>query len=169
MSIDDNGVDNVMEQNFVSQIWQRTLRLLEGEMSVISLNTWILPLVAVSAEKDSFVLSAPNDFHKTFVDQYIPLIRNTIRAASSVDYNVDIIVGQPEPKASISSEPYEPVSDVIGQSRLNGQYTFEAFVVGSGNRFAHAACVAAALLFGDRNFNPLFLYGGSGLGKTHLM
>lgn len=158
-----------MEQNFVSQIWQRTLRLLEGEMSEISLNTWILPLVAVSAEKDTFILSAPNEFHKTFVDQYIPLIRNSIRAASSVDYTVDIIVGQPEPKPALNTEPFEPVSDVIGQSRLNGQYTFEAFVVGSGNRFAHAACVAVAEKQGGRNFNPLFLYGGSGLGKTHLM
>ncbi len=163
-----------MEQPALQQIWQRALRLLEGEISEISLNTWIMPMKPVSASRDAFVLSVPNDFHKTFVDQYIPLIRNTIKAASSVDYDVQIIVGLPEPRPS---QPADDIKDdksdrglgSIGQSRLNTQYTFDAFVVGSGNRFAHAACVAVAEKQGGRNFNPLFLYGGSGLGKTHLM
>ena len=164
-----------MDQPAILQIWQRALRLLEGEMSDISLNTWIVPMKPLSADQDSFILSAPNDFHKTYVEQYIPLIKNTIKSISSVSYDVQIIVGQPQPQPVMDMLPQENDQSVnrgldsIGHSRLNSQYTFDAFVVGSGNRFAHAACVAVAEKQGGRNFNPLFLYGGSGLGKTHLM
>lgn len=165
-----------MERSDIKVVWQRAVNLLEGEISEISLNTWILPMEPVSAENGIFLLSVPNDFHKTFVDQYIPLIRNTLKVTSSIDYDVRILVGVQEPL------PCQPASSQVsslssdgevtahnGNSRLNSQYTFDSFVVGSGNRFAHAACVAVAEKQGGRNFNPLFLYGGSGLGKTHLM
>lgn len=165
-----------MEQGTVKQIWQKALRLLEGEISEISLNTWIKPMEALSAGQGAFMLSVPNDFHKTFVDQYIPLLRNTIKAVSSIEYEIKIVVGTPEPGLSVPAGQ-DAVSEADGRdslgrinhSRLNPQYTFDAFVIGSGNRFAHAACVAVAEKQGGRNFNPLFLYGGSGLGKTHLM
>lgn len=164
-----------MERQTLTRIWQKALSLLEGEISEIGLNTWILPMEPVSADKDTFTLAVPNDFHKTFVDQYIPLIRNTIKAAASIDYNIKIIIsGQesinlPECDNQGGKDTDGRLNGAIGHSRLNPQYTFEAFVVGSGNRFAHAACVAVAEKQGGRNFNPLFLYGGSGLGKTHLM
>lgn len=166
-----------MEQVTVQQIWQKALRLLENEISEISLNTWIKPMEAISVGQGVFLLSVPNDFHKTFVDQYIPLLRNTIKSISSIEYEIKIIVGAPEPCLAVNAAA-EPAADDadgrdaigrINHSRLNPQYTFDAFVIGSGNRFAHAACVAVAEKQGGRNFNPLFLYGGSGLGKTHLM
>ena len=163
-----------MKQPDVEIIWNRALSLLENEMSEISLNTWIAPMEPISADNGVFQLSVPNDFHKTFVEQYIPLIRNTLKVSSAVTYDVQIVVGRPE-----LSCPIQPLQSDLGtsenngeplnKSRLNPQYTFESFVVGSGNRFAHAACVAVAEKQGGRNFNPLFLYGGSGLGKTHLM
>ena len=84
-----------MDRPDVQNLWQRAVNLLEGEMSEISLNTWIRPMEPVSAEQGVFLLSVPNDFHKTFVDQYIPLIRNTLKAAVSVDYDVKIIVVSP--------------------------------------------------------------------------
>ena len=163
-----------MERPDIRNLWQRALLLLESEMSEISLNTWIKPMQPVSAEQGVFVLSVPNEFHKTFVDQYVSLIRNTLKAAGSVEYDVRIVVGGSEAanRPASSFENGSLGSDTFGQisnSRLNSQYTFESFVVGSGNRFAHAACVAVAEKQGGRNFNPLFLYGGSGLGKTHLM
>jgi len=164
-----------MDRPDVQSLWRRALNLLEGEITEISLNTWIRPMEPVSADQGVFILSVPNDFHKTFVDQYVPLIRNTLKSSLATDYEVKIIVGSPEqaicPPYSAASL-LDPSSDGTGQisnSRLNPQYTFDAFVVGSGNRFAHAACVAVAEKQGGRNFNPLFLYGGSGLGKTHLM
>jgi chromosomal replication initiator protein len=166
-----------MKHPNVHQLWDRAVALLDGEVSEISLNTWIKPLEPLSAEQGVFLLSVPNDFHKTFVEQYASLIRNALKIAGSFDYEVRFQIGsgdllthsiRPEKKSSSNSSG----SDSFGQnslSRLNPQYTFETFVVGSGNRFAHAACVAVAEKQGGRNFNPLFLYGGSGLGKTHLM
>ncbi len=158
----------------VQSLWRRAVSLLEGEISEISLNTWIRPMEPLSADQGVFLLSVPNDFHKTFVDQYVPLIRNTLKMAFSTDYDVKIIVGSQEiafaPHAdALGSATERDASGQISNSRLNPQYSFDSFVVGSGNRFAHAACVAVAEKQGGRNYNPLFLYGGSGLGKTHLM
>lgn len=162
-----------MTQQETDRIWQRALDLLEGELSEICLNTWIKPMEPLSFDQGVFSLSVPNDFHKTFVDQYVPLIRNTLKVACGRSLDVRVVVGRPVVpavceqigKATENSNGF----NAINHSRLNQQYTFEAFVVGSGNRFAHAACVAVAEKQGGRNFNPLFLYGGSGLGKTHLM
>lgn len=163
-----------MERPDVNKLWRRAMSLLEGEISEISLNTWIRPMEPISADQGVFLLSVPNDFHKTFVDQYVPLIQNTLKSAFSTNYEVKIIVGSPEPSFVPSDTAAFNLdgSDSTGQisnSRLNPAYSFESFVVGSGNRFAHAACVAVAEKQGGRNYNPLFLYGGSGLGKTHLM
>jgi chromosomal replication initiator protein len=164
-----------MERTEIKQLWQRALNLIEGEISDISLNTWILPMEPLSADQGVFVLSVPNDFHKTYADQYISLIKNALKAAVFIEYDVKIVVGNPD---AVRSHPFGPGEkpadshDAAGYqngSRLNPQYTFESFVVGSGNRFAHAACVAVAETQSGRNYNPLFLYGGSGLGKTHLM
>lgn len=166
---------HVMKQPNVHLLWDKAISLLDGEVSEISLNTWIKPLEPIGVEQGVFVLSVPNDFHKTFVDQYTSLIRNALKAAGSADYEVRFQVGPAEPLSHmVEKKPQSPTTsnEAFGQaslSRLNPQYTFETFVVGSGNRFAHAACVAVAEKQGGRNFNPLFLYGGSGLGKTHLM
>lgn len=165
-----------MVQTDAGIIWQRALKLLENEISEISLNTWIEPMEAVSADNGNFMLSVPNDFHKTFVDQYIPLIKNTIKVAASREFNIEIVVGRPEIVTPAPMDVCDQIAEQngngngpISQSRLNPQYTFDTFVVGSGNRYAHAACVGIATTQGGRNYNPLFLYGGSGLGKTHLM
>lgn len=160
-----------MEQTEIEQIWHRALNLLEGELSEICLNTWIKPMEPLAVRDNVFMLSVPNDFHKTFVEQYVPLIRNTLKVASNLLFDIRIVVGHPVvPEIQEDMALSENATfNSFNHSRLNKQYTFEAFVVGSSNRFAHAACVAVAEKQGGRNFNPLFLYGGSGLGKTHLM
>jgi chromosomal replication initiator protein len=167
----------LMKKPNAGVMWQNALKLLENEISEISLNTWIEPMEAISADNGVFLLSVPNDFHKSFVDQYVPLIKNTIKVATATEYDVEIMVGKPE---SLHNIPVDACSQeqsgeaggqnkTVSMSRLNPQYTFDSFVVGSGNRYAHAACVGIATTQGGRNYNPLFLYGGSGLGKTHLM
>lgn len=162
-----------MEQSDLNQLWNKTRVLLDGEMSEISYNTWIVPMEPVSCENGVFVLTVPNDFHKSFAEQYIPLIKNTLKSIVGTEMEIRLIIAGQDPIPAM--KPVMPDQDELNSngsfrtSRLNNQYTFESFVVGSGNRFAHAACVAVAEKQGGRNFNPLFLYGGSGLGKTHLM
>jgi chromosomal replication initiator protein len=171
--------DATMDSGSLKTLWSRSLTLLEGEMSDISLKTWITPLEPISAENGDFVLSAPNDFHRTYAEQYVPLIQNTLKSITSRDFRVRISI-QGHEAVSLGTGPRTHPPDVVeesgffpssssGRAKLNPTYTFENFVVGSGNRFAHAACVAVADKPGGRNFNPLFMYGGSGLGKTHLM
>lgn len=77
-----------MKQPNVHVLWDKAIALLDGEVSEISLNTWIKPLEPIGVEQGVFILSVPNDFHKTFVDQYASLIRNAIKAAGSADYEV---------------------------------------------------------------------------------
>ena len=84
-----------MKQMEIDQIWNRALGLLENELSEICLNTWIKPMEPLSIGQGVFTLSVPNDFHKTFVDQYVPLIKNTLKVACSQGFDVQVIVGKP--------------------------------------------------------------------------
>ena len=168
-----------MDSGSLKALWSRSLALLEGEISDISLKTWLVPLEPVSAENGEFVLAAPNDFHRGYAEQYVPLIRNTLKSVSSRDFSVRIAIQGHEslargvastaPASGGAEDSGDFRSGTVARAQLNPSYTFDSFVVGSGNRFAHAASVAVADKPGGRNFNPLFMYGGSGLGKTHLM
>ncbi len=153
-----------MDHAQTSRFWHNVVSLLEKEMTDLSLKTWIQPMEAVSADRNVLVLAAPNDFHKGYVDLYLPLIRNAVRQIAGEDYEIRVVLtGQDAPQVPDTSP-----AAFNGQG-LNPNYSFANFVVGSGNRFAHAACVSIAEKTAGNNFNPLFIYGGSGLGKTHLM
>jgi chromosomal replication initiator protein len=168
-----------MQETEMNGIWRKVTDLLAGEISEVSLKTWIMPMKPVYADEKLFILSVPDSFSYTYVIQWQNLITNTFSIVCSRNYEVRIDVKdsreilealrrQTAPASSDTALPYpEEIHRTAAQ--MNPQYTFEAFVVGSGNRFAHAACVAVAEKLGGRNYNPLFLYGGSGLGKTHLM
>jgi len=160
-----------MEISEIGILWEKVKKVIENEMSDISYNTWIVPLKVDSLKDNVFTLRAPNDFHKSYADQYIPLIKNSFVSITNTHYNIRIIVPGQE-TAVFFPEENEGIPVANGsyrENKMNPEYNFGSFVVGSGNRFAHAACVAVAEKQGGRNFNPLFLYGGSGLGKTHLM
>ena len=153
-----------MNRAQTEKLWQNIVSLLENEMTDLSLKTWILPMEPVSTDGSVLVLAAPNDFHKGYIEMYLPLIRNAVRQISGQDYDVRAVVSGQESPQVPESRP--AVFNGLG---LNPNYTFANFVVGSGNRFAHAACVSIAEKTAGNHFNPLFIYGGSGLGKTHLM
>ncbi len=160
-----------MEISEIDILWEKVKKVIENEMSDISYNTWIIPLKVDSLKDNVFTFRAPNDFHKSYADQYISLIKNSFVSVTNTHFNIRIIVPGQE-TAIFFPEENEGIPAANGayrENKLNPEYNFGSFVVGSGNRFAHAACVAISEKQGGRNFNPLFLYGGSGLGKTHLM
>ncbi|MBN1892249.1 MAG: chromosomal replication initiator protein DnaA [Clostridiales bacterium] len=172
-----------MQEAQVQSVWTKVRNVLSEEMSEVSLKTWIDPVIPVYGDDKTFVLSVPDAFSYSYVMQYKPLIVNSFSQVLSrvVDVQIQVSGSQDLLDAmrrlhgsSVSSSSSTSVlsscdDGEVQYSQLNPQYSFDSFVVGSGNRFAHAACVAVAEKLGGRNYNPLFLYGGSGLGKTHLM
>ncbi|NLL64410.1 MAG: chromosomal replication initiator protein DnaA [Clostridiaceae bacterium] len=165
----------------IEDLWQSALpKLAEAINSKISFETWILPLQPVQWEGDHLVLLAPDDFVKGYAKQYSNLIKNTFNVLTNREIKIDFISSMAELENHKSQSFGEGLfyqttytqpktSHVNGEVGLFSRYTFDTFVVGSSNRFAHAACVAIANQQSANSYNPLFLYGGSGLGKTHLM
>lgn len=149
----------------VQDIWSKVEELLDGELTKISLDTWIKTVKPLHIENDVFTLEAPSEFNRDILkSRYIPLLTNAVKTVTNKVYEIDVITRD-------SKTPSEPIPDeksTAHSSLLNPKYTFDTFVRGNGNQFAHAGAVAVAE-FPAKKYNPYFIYGGVGLGKTHLM
>ena len=166
----------------MSKLWEDTLTHLELNLSSQHFSTWIKPLKLVKIEQDMVYLEVPNRFVLDWVkDNYSKLIQKILEELSAVNYRLQFSVtgqardGLPRPGEK-TENPNPPVNSQkkavnnihSADINLNRKYSFEEFVSGSSNQFAYAAAMAVANNPAT-TYNPLFIYGGVGLGKTHLV
>ena len=153
----------------LNDTWRKALELIKNELTQISFDTWIKTLEPVSLTSDSITLRVPDDFYKGMLSRYTILIKNAIKQITSKEYELIFVSPADEKSQSYDNNTKEvSAPNDINISGLNPKYIFDTFVVGNNNRFAHAASLAVAESPATA-YNPLFLYGGVGLGKTHLM
>ena len=152
--------------SYLNNIWEKSLELIKNELTQISFDTWIKSIKPVSIKADSIVLKLPQDFFKGMIkSRYLLLIKNAIKQVASKEY--DIILTSPADEENIP-DLEKPAPTNIKNTSLNPKYLFNTFVVGNSNRFAHAASLAVSESPATA-YNRLFIYGGVGLGKNHLM
>jgi chromosomal replication initiator protein len=158
-------------------LWQNCVVQLESKLTTPVFESWIKPMRVNRLTTDEITLMVPTPFHKEWAENRLKsTISGTLTEILGASINIKFIIDPDAPPAEarpIASErpaqatPLAPVDD-FRQTGLNARYTFEQFVVGATNRFAHAAAQAVADA-PARAYNPLFIYGAVGLGKTHLM
>lgn len=166
-------------------MWQKAADRVRDVIGQVGFETWIQPLKFISLENQAATLEAPNKFFREWIaERYLDLLRTAIGTEAGAPVEVKLTVsadprvrpngttnGHPAKSTNGKGLPATAAREVPERRALHPQllprYTFAEFVVGSSNQFAHAAALAAANQPGEK-YNPLFIYGGVGLGKTHL-
>ena len=171
------------------QVWRAALGELQVSLSPANYETWVRDTQLIDVDDQKFKIAVPNGFAKDWLEtRYRSLISQTLARIVGYSVQVEFVVGAtgtegapddapdraeqlaPSPRigttAQVRLEPTR-VGGEGGTSNINPRYTFNNFIVGSANRLAHAASLSVAERPGHA-YNPLFLYGGVGLGKTHL-
>ena len=167
-----------MSETEATKIWTKACSHLEDALPKDLYSRWIAVIKPWKLEANALTLNVDNDFYQTWLeDNYLTLIHDALAAACGKPLEVKFIVGHAAIDSALPPGP-EPVKRKTIRQRLtkksklqtalNPKYTFDSFVVGTANQFAHAAALAVAQA-PARAYNPLFIYGGVGLGKTHLM
>jgi len=160
----------------IKEKWKQILNTVkdEHELSKVSFETWLLPLTVHSVELNTLYILIPQDkqMGQAYIEKKYTLpLQVAISEVAGLDYKIEFII----PEQARVKEFKQPnkiipanINENVEKANLNPKYTFDTFVVGGNNNFAHAASLAVAESPGEI-YNPLFLYGGVGLGKTHLM
>lgn len=186
-----------MNENFID-IWSNALKILQEEISPVGYKTYVEVMVPRLVDQNTICFLSPSNYHiDVCKKRYLDLIQNTLTFLTKKNYTIIFEAKEIIPETNIQNEDQKPYVQEISQTTndenikytndtkisegeeeqqkenrttnvLNSKYTFENFIVGSNNRFAHAAAYAVYENPGKK-YNPLFIYGGVGLGKTHLM
>ena len=152
------------------EIWERIVEIIKNELTSTSYNTWLVHIKPVAIIDNILYLSTPNNFTKNIINgRYNNILYDAVLKATNKKLEIKVL--------SEDENEYKQIKETIDKqiqmdsntiSTLNPKYTFDTFVVGNSNKLAHAACLAVAQA-PAKAYNPLFIYGGVGLGKTHLM
>ncbi len=157
-----------MSNETLKDLWNRAKDLLKEETTVITYETWIQPLELKSVSDNIVILVASNSFQRDTVEsRYLDLLTNTFNFITNKKCKVFIKL-ETEDTDILLNNGFNNNNKLFLNSGLNPKYTFETFVVGNNNKFAQAAAMGVAETPGSK-YNPFFIYGGVGLGKTHLM
>ncbi|MBP8696173.1 MAG: chromosomal replication initiator protein DnaA [Syntrophobacterales bacterium] len=168
-----------MRQGNVDAFWKKSVDIIKEKVTKQNFDTWISPVRINALEASGVELSVPNRFFRDWLaEHFMDVIKDSVSSVSGVPMSIRFVIdktpvqGRPPVSESVQTERLknsEP-SDLANRVHpsLNMNYNFERFVVGPSNQFAHAAAVAVAEA-PAKNYNPLFIYGGVGLGKTHLL
>ncbi|MCD5405608.1 MAG: chromosomal replication initiator protein DnaA [Desulfotomaculum sp.] len=149
--------------------WQQVISILKKRINKHSFETWVTSLTPLGYYNNFVLIEVPNHFSKSWLDErYTPILKQAFKEVLDKNVNIQFILSDEaeEYLSNISTENNK--QHVDEDCMLIDRYTFDTFVVGNSNKFAHAASLAVAETPG-RTYNPLFIYGGVGLGKTHLM
>ena len=154
----------------IYDIWEKTLEVIKSELTEVSFNTWLKTIEPISYKNNQIILGVPNVFTRGILEaRYTVLISNALIEVTGEETNIKFSTPNDEIQNNADdNNNNKSKTGNISSAHLIPKYTFETFVIGNSNRFAHAASLAVAEA-PAKAYNPLFIYGGVGLGKTHLM
>ncbi len=176
----DIVLENKLDTLTASQVWNKCLTIIKDNVSPMTFNTWFIPIKPLEIIENTIKIQLPNSYYYEWIDQrYNSLLHKTIKETlgetGAIEYVIQDEALDIKPERSISVHikapeikiPTKIASDF--NTGLNPKYSFDNFIKGSGNELAHAAGLAVGNTPQGSSFNPLFIYGGVGLGKTHLL
>jgi chromosomal replication initiator protein len=167
-----------MEANVSSspaEIWREALDIVRSKIPLQSFNTWFKPTCGSSIDKETFKISVPNKFAADWINgRFGGVVSEALQACLGERKNLEFVVTSEDADPALNScEGFSTrapeTQPALPESHLNSRYRFDSFVVGDSNRFAHAAALAVGEAPMQTKYNPLYIYGGVGLGKTHLL
>jgi chromosomal replication initiator protein len=142
-------------------VWKKIMELLEPQLTATTVTTWFDDTVPVDMTDTTFILYTPSDYKREIISRrYVPLLKEALHELFSADFEVQILNDAEMEQRGADA----PAASMV----VKAEYTFENFIVGNSNKFAHAAARSVAD-HPAQSYNPLFIYGESGLGKTHLL
>lgn len=157
----------------IKEAWSQVLEYLHNlpDISDVAYNTWITCIEPCTIEENTVILSVHTNFQRSIVEgQYAEKIKNAFREVLGISFELKILSKESQAPAEekAAATVFPSAENMLGKNSSDYEYSFENFVVGPSNKFAHAASQAVASKPAS-DYNPLFIYGGSGLGKTHLL
>lgn len=151
-----------MNMNSIKDIWSAVMDVLSRELTPTAITTWFSDCDPIEIDSCTLVIHTPSEFKRDIIQKrFADTIKSTLSDIFSTDFDLKILAGDELSEYESKTASEDPLPEMAG-------YTFDRFIVGSSNKFAHAAAVAVSEKPGSA-YNPLFIYGNSGLGKTHLL